>query len=26
AAEKPGQAKLFTPLMRRITRLFQKLP
>lgn len=26
AAEKPGQAKLFTPLMRRVTRLFQKLP
>jgi pyruvate/2-oxoglutarate dehydrogenase complex dihydrolipoamide dehydrogenase (E3) component len=26
AAEKPGQARLFTPLMRRITGLFQKLP
>ena len=26
AAELPGQAKLFTPTMRRITRLFQKLP
>ncbi len=26
AAEKPGQAKLFTPTMRRLTALFQKLP
>jgi pyruvate/2-oxoglutarate dehydrogenase complex dihydrolipoamide dehydrogenase (E3) component len=26
AAEIPGQARLFTPLMRRITSLFQKLP
>ncbi len=26
AAEQPGQAKLFTPLMRRVTGLFQKLP
>lgn len=26
AAEQPGQAKLFTPMMRRITRAFQKLP
>jgi pyruvate/2-oxoglutarate dehydrogenase complex dihydrolipoamide dehydrogenase (E3) component len=26
AAEIPGQAKLFTPMVRRITRLFQKLP
>ena len=26
AAELPGQARLFTPTMRRITRLFQNLP
>ncbi len=26
AAEQPGQARLFTPMMRRITGLFQKLP
>ncbi|WP_426164353.1 dihydrolipoyl dehydrogenase family protein [Sandarakinorhabdus sp. DWP1-3-1] len=26
AAEKPGQARLFTPFMRRVTGLFQKLP
>ncbi len=26
AAELPGQAALFTPFMRRVTRLFQKLP
>jgi hypothetical protein len=26
AAEQRGQAKLFTPTVRRITRLFQKLP
>ncbi len=26
AAEQPGQAKLFTPFMRRLTRIFQRLP
>jgi hypothetical protein len=26
AAEIPGQAKLFTPTMRALTRFFQKLP
>jgi len=26
AAELPGQAKLFTPFMRRLTALFQRLP
>lgn len=26
AAEQPGQAKLFTPTMRKLTRFFQKLP